>query len=89
MKSSVRIGNEPLFGAISVQQSAKLLNVTHSFWFPAMESEEPGVSEVSSEQEDLPPISRRLYEEYDVEIFSNDRGSSGTLSVLERVCIVY
>ena len=52
-----------------------------------MEEEEATASEQSTvvSEDELPPISRRLYEEYDVEIYSEERGSSGTLSVLERV----
>ena len=39
-------------------------------------------------EEELQPVTKRFFEEYDVEIFYADKGTSGTLEVLERVCKV-
>ena len=40
-----------------------------------------------NEPEELQEVTKRYYEEYDVELFYADRGTSGTFAVLERVRI--
>ena len=40
-----------------------------------------------NEPEELQEVTKRYYEEYDVELFYADRGTSGTFAVLERVGI--
>ena len=39
----------------------------------------------SEELEELEEVTKRFYEEYDVELFFADKGTSGTFAVLERV----
>ena len=39
----------------------------------------------TEELEELPEVTKRFYEEYDVELFYADKGTSGTFAVLERV----
>ena len=36
-------------------------------------------------RDEIQPVRKRYYEEYDVELFYGDIGNSGTLAVLERV----
>ncbi|KAL5258158.1 hypothetical protein ACHWQZ_G012946 [Mnemiopsis leidyi] len=38
----------------------------------------------TEELEELPDVTKRFYEEYDVELFYADKGTSGTFAVLER-----
>ena len=37
-------------------------------------------------RDEIQPVRKRYYEEYDVELFNGEEGTSGTLAVLERVC---
>ena len=39
----------------------------------------------TEELEELEEVTKRFYEEYDVELFFADKGTSGTFAVLERV----
>lgn len=39
----------------------------------------------AEELEELPEVTKRFYEEYDVELFYADKGTSGTFAVVERV----
>ena len=42
----------------------------------------------TKELEELPDVTKRFYEEYDVELFYADKGTSGTFAVLERVLLL-
>ena len=42
----------------------------------------------TEELEELPDVTKRFYEEYDVELFYADKGTSGTFAVLERVLLL-
>ena len=42
-------------------------------------------TEELEELEELEEVTKRFYEEYDVELFFADKGTSGTFAVLERV----
>lgn len=42
----------------------------------------------SEDPEELPEVTKRFYEEYDVELFYAEKGTSGTFAVVERVCFL-